>query len=267
MKMKKEPFSSNWIDRFRDNDLNEVEKLLFLEYLKHNSELRREFELDQQFDRLMGDADTLEFLEILKNLPHRKKMMKRRIHRLVAAAAVAGILMFGSVYLLIHGMIKQEMTVTTINEKELYDSGLNIEPSRSFEESPAPEPSVFQKKPGYHAEKQNEDDLYQPLQEYEWLVGAEYRDGALELAFPVPDTTIFLDGSIRFRWHVSSGDKDHVTLIIANNKGKLVHESVFDPDTQGVTVLAKTLGPGLFYWKLIVADNIAGMGKMTIFQL
>jgi hypothetical protein len=175
-----------------------------------------------------------------------------------------GILMFGMAYLLIHRMIKVDMTATTLTKKALYDSNLNIEPYGAIPRAPAPKPELIREKPGYHIGKQNESDLYQPLQEYEWLVGAEYREGVLELAFPSPDTTIFLDGAIRFRWHITSGEDDHVTVIIVNNKGKVVRETKIDRDEQGVSVQAGTLGPGLFYWKLIFADNIAGMGKVTI---
>lgn len=266
MKMKKEQFSSDWIDRFRDNDLNEVEKLLFLEHLKHNPELRREFELDKQFDRLMGDADTLEFLEILKSLPYRKEMVKKRIHRLLTAATIVGFLTFGSGYLLIHQLIKEEPSVTTLNNRELNDTGLNAEPVKFFSGSPDPESGSSREKPRYDSGKPNDDDLYQPLQEYEWLVGAQYRDGTPELAFPAPDTSISLNGSINFRWYLNSGEEDDVSFVIVNNKGKVVRESVFNRDVQGLSIQATTLGPGLFYWKLIVADNIAGMGKMTIFR-
>lgn len=266
MKMKKEPFSSDWIDRFRDNDLNEVEKLLFLDHLKHNPELRREFELDKQFDRLMGDADTLEFLEILKSLPYRKEVVKKRIHRLLTAATIVGFLTFGTAYLLINQLIKEEPAVTILNNREMNDTGLNSEPVNSFTRPPDTESGFLSQKPHYDCGTQNDEDLYQPLQEYEWLVGAEYRDGALELAYPAPDTTISLDGSVNFRWYLTSGEDDDVTFVIVNNKGKVVRETVYKRDAMGLSVQAATLGPGLFYWKLIVADNIAGMGKMTIFR-
>ncbi len=265
MKMKKEQFSSDWIDRFRDNDLSEVEKLLFFEHLKHNPELRREFELDQQFDRLMGDADTLEFLEILKSLPYRKEMIKKRIRRILAAATIVGILMLGSAYMLIHQLIKEETTVATLNKQGLNDTGLTAKPA-NYITKPSPNPEIISKKPRYDQGKRSEADLYQPLQEYEWLVGAQYRDGVLELIFPAPDTAIFLDGTVNFRWHISCGDNDLITFVVVDNKGKVVRETLFERDAQGLSIQAKTLGPGLFYWKLIVADNIAGMGKMTIFR-
>jgi hypothetical protein len=258
--------TSNWIDRYNDDELTESERKLFQEKMKSNSLLRKEQQLDQKLNAFLADKELLDFMEQIRDLPTKSRSALKRLKKILFAASFLSLSFavmifvinyYGSSAFLWH---RTETRRPDANFRQPLGSGQNTTSLQP--ESPEGEkvyPSTCQNLSG-------ETDKYQCLPEFELLVGSIYRGTMLKMVLPDSDSSIGQHGMILFQWEIPEFDEQvSFTIEFVNNKGKKVFESPVLTDTNCYPLYADSLGTGLFYWKILAHEDIIKMGKIAVY--
>jgi hypothetical protein len=103
---------------------------------------------------------------------------------------------------------------------------------------------------------------YEPLPEYELLVGSVTRSHQFSLISPRLNTAIPAESEVQFSWRYGNGP-GQVTIQILDNHGVMISEKHI---SQGRNYCLKTQGllRGLYYWKILLGDDMVLLGKLTI---
>lgn len=255
--------SHNWIDRYIDNDLNEAEKELFDKNLKRNVLLRIELQMDEQLNHFLEDRELIELRQKIQIIASKPYYNFRKFTIRLAAASIVCLFFFGlSYYLLRTDPVKKLQVyeppliasafIRHGNSLNLYEGSgwdsATYEPLTNLELS---SPATTDKK-------------YQYLAEYELLVGAVTRSSWHRVISPVSDLKLSLKDSVTFK---VSGDthQANIQVVMINNQGKNVFLSSIPESKSNLVLQANRLGLGLFYWKVIIDDEIMMVGKISIF--
>ena len=105
---------------------------------------------------------------------------------------------------------------------------------------------------------------YKPMIQFELLVGSVTRSNQFRLIAPATNLQIDAGNPVRFEW--GHQNKAHpVTIALMNNRGALVFETLLlQEDTYIYILKTKTLHKGLYYWKIMIDDEMVIMGKLTL---
>ncbi|MEI6683211.1 MAG: hypothetical protein WCO44_11315 [Bacteroidota bacterium] len=258
--MKDYVMTSDWIDRYNESDLTVVQKKHFQKKMHDDPLLREEVLLDAKINQLLGDEDVLELMDRVRRVSARARQRSRLMKRLLMAASVVCLMATGAIVYFL-------------------EKGPGPPVANMMQQARAPVNQAYQKSiPGSMAgEKGRVQDLsetipagrmpllasnYRPLAEFELLAGSVTRSTQLKLVEPAMNLTVGIGVPVRFKW-IASGDHSLFTVILMNNRGKVVSES---PSVGGDQFLLKTLGlpGGLYYWKIVQDDEWVMIGKLTL---
>ncbi|MEI6433767.1 MAG: hypothetical protein WCP32_02905 [Bacteroidota bacterium] len=256
--------TSNWIDRYNDNDLSESEKQLFRTDLRRNSMLRKELLVDTRLNRFLEDKDTLELMKKIKKIARKPYINRRSLILLLVAASILCLITFGSLYFLLRSDSVKTLLVSEkkIKQEQEKKNGISNAVNRIREGRKIADitPTTRSKIAAIPVNA----DIYQPIVEYELLVGAITRTTMLRVVLPASEVRTKLNLPILFKW---TGEENNapVFIIIINNKGKAVFSSPAIEKNNSYMLEPSKLGIGLFYWKILVNDQIIMVGKIITY--
>jgi len=256
--------TNNWIDRYCDDDLNEIEKQLFRSNLGRNSLLRKEFLVEARLNRFMEDKDTIELMKKIQNIASKPYLKIRRFILYMAAASFLCLVAFGVAYYLMRSNPATMIRVSEKNVKSAQDkrSGIPLSTNRIREEwiieniTPVTRREL--------AARTVSSEYYKPMLEYELLVGAVTRTPSVRVVSPPSEVKTRLNFPIQFKW-AADNNTVPVNISIINNHGKTIFTSPAIVQSQTYILETSQLGIGLFYWKLLFDDEIIMMGKIITF--
>lgn len=260
--------TSNWIDRYNSGDLSDEERSYFEESLKKNPLLIQELRLDTELERFLADKELLKFMYQISDLSSKssKKGVKLKKIRFVAAfLGMVAILATLAEFILIFEI--EPASFRSHNYNVDHTSGyisdgkqaicLKDTRKKSF---PPPE------KIGINPGNRLAENAYTVLPEYELLVGSEFRSGLVNIILPEPEISVKEHDKIFFMWEsIDNETHSAIALVLTNNKGKKLIEIGNQPLSGSLSLPADTLGRGLFYWKILLQDDIVKMGKVAVY--
>lgn len=252
--MKETEITSDWIDRYNDGELSESERIIFEDRMKTSPLLRSEVHVDAALNRLLNDSELLDVLHKINVARGKKRNKGSELSRLVAAACIICLAIFGGTFLLNRdagqpGIFAERSIspapVCNIQRDTCMDTTgtINIAARRSI------------------ALATN----YIPLPEFEPIVGYATRTTLLRVTSPQPKATIPSGGALVFNWE-SMRTPLVVELEILDNRGVKVF-AVHIADGSSYSFATSGLPDGLYYWKILANDDLAMMGKFLIMTL
>jgi hypothetical protein len=243
--------------------MEEHERALFKEQLKSNSLLRTEQKLDARLNEFLADNEKIGFMAKICNLAEKSRNYRKKKAKM-AFAAISFMLVWVLIAIFQLNRIPNHQQVSAIQPDKKNSVS---ESTISF-----PEVKKLSNKELHKQERFFDNDCfplsvdpYRILPEYEILVGSIYRHGDLILTSPCPVSNCNLKDSIVFSWKsMHNHDLSELTIRFTDNRGNQVRQSTLDQSALRFTILAQTLGPGLFYWKILVNEELTGVGKVSI---
>jgi hypothetical protein len=255
--------TNNWIDRYSDNDLSESERQLFQLNLQRNSLLRKELLIDVRLNQFLEDPDTIELMYKIRNITRKPYLAHLKDIRIMAAASVFCLIFLGVSYLIINrdpGDFNRVDDNSKYKENQIpEETGNPVVTFRELKKNSSATPvsrRILALKPVAH-------DLFTPITEYESLVGAVTRSSGVLVSSPLPELKTHLNLSVPFVWEGSIAS-DTVSIVIINNHGTSVQTSQHPGNIQKYLLETDKLGRGLFYWKILVNDELIVMGRIII---
>ena len=100
--MKDTEITSDWVDRYNDNELSENEKALFQNLMQNNPLLRTEVLIDAHLNRFFMDQDAMDLMEKVRSVTLRIEHGSRSMNYLTVAASVLCLIIFGAIGYLMH---------------------------------------------------------------------------------------------------------------------------------------------------------------------
>ncbi len=255
--------TSNWMDRYIDGDLSESERQLFQLNLRRNSLLRKELLLDAQLNRFMEDTETIELMRKIRKITDKPGLVNRKYTIAMIAASVFCLIVFGASYLLLRQDPSDSLLVyqkNMVQENYIPDGPRSVvQKIRDVRKIPKVSLGYSQKlalRPGM-------DDNFTPMVEYEPLVGAVTRSSGIVVISPEPEVKTYLNHAVPFEWGGLIAS-DSVNIVIVNNKGTSVLSSSLSAQSRKYLLETGKTGRGLFYWKVLVNDEIIMMGRIIV---
>jgi hypothetical protein len=254
--------TSDWIDRYNEDELSESEKLLFQERMLCNPLLRSEVYIDSCLNQLLADEDVLDLMMKIRSASRKNSNGTRRLNCLRVAASILCFALIGGVFYLVRTNMATD-TTGSLHQKNQPDQPC------AGESTSVNGPSDFEK-PGHNISvpfsiTANHDlvaKAFVPLSEFELLIGAVTRSYPFKLISPLMNDSIDAGAEVPFAWQ----EIDHVlpvSIIIMNNKGIPVYEISLD-HASSFQLQTKDFREGLYYWKIMMNDDMVLMGKLTI---
>jgi hypothetical protein len=262
--MMEHEITCDWIDRYNENELDETEKALFQELMLANPLLRNEVEIDACLNRFLGDAELLDLMKKISSVTKKKNRSGEPMHLLLIAACVLSLAVTGCIFYLI-------MSGTgTTNLSEMQDKK-NVQSGNKNGTDDLHYSSEFQKHPYNNSRPVHKfknlsllTKNFEPLAQFELLIGSVTRSDQFILIKPNLDVCIAAGTEVPFAWRYADTTVI-LTLIILDNKGTMVAEIPLHP-ARSYTFMTKGFTEGLYYWKIMAADEMVRMGKLTIYQ-
>jgi len=101
LNMKDIEITSEWIDRYNENDLNEDEKVLFRKRMENNPLLRTEVHIDACLNELYQDDGTLDLIKKIKNINKKTDRDEGLLWYMLIAASFLYLIAFGTMMSLV----------------------------------------------------------------------------------------------------------------------------------------------------------------------
>lgn len=254
-----------WIDRFNRKELNDEELEKFLQWMEEDPQLKKEVMLDKELNSILDDQD---ILDLRKKILSRKKKNELLRKRFLLAAAV--IVMLAALFVLYQFVLK-EMSVYMKENKDMLAQDTTIlqetdstGTKMSVRRNDNNNPETLTEKSGNLTNRENTRELYasnyEPFPPFESLVETVTRAGYFKLTGP--RGIFFIKNSyVRFSWETNLSQT--LNLKILNNKGLAVREASLPQDGKWLLNIAG-LKPGLYYFKILMSDEIIYFGKFEL---
>jgi len=260
--MKKNEISSDWIDRFNNNELDEYEKAIFEERMNDNPLLRSEVYLDARLNRFLMDGDVIDLMTKIKSASRRNEKGGRVMNTLMIAASVWFFAMIGGLFYFLG-------THTTPTGLSAISHPGEFERKKENESGRPGHTSEFQYS-GDHGSILLKDEShkglvianFKPLAGFELLIGSAMRAGGFKLLSPGVILSIPGGTEVMFAWRCVD-QHEPLSLSVLDNQGRMVSEIQFD-HTGKYFLETKGFREGLYYWKILSGDDLMVMGKFTI---
>jgi hypothetical protein len=247
---------SEWICRYNEGDLHGDELKAFLQMAGSDRELWREVILDRKMNELLKDTDLVEFRKSMirarNSYPHQAKYQV-----LMIAASLLVLVTTCTIFICVSrpGPVRHAFAFRSPGY---------------WESSKLPGETIPTHSPIRHGPVCSRDHpagrtaaslAYVPMARMEQLCGESVRAGGITIISPDTDEKYRRNDTIRFEWR--SGQEDEFSLEIVNNKGNIV--ASLEPVKSTLREFnARSLSPGLYYWKLFDHDNLVYTGKFRI---
>lgn len=246
--------TSDWIDRYHDDDLNEIEKAIFMERLKSSPILRSEVKIDASLNRFLMDGEVMDLMAKVRIVATRNRRAGMRTTLLLMAAAVLCLVLTGGLFYL----LQHKQPAAYLTEKPPLPKLLPTQ-----ETCHDTTVSKFRKTRNDHVDILAK--RYIPLAEFELLCGSVTRSHLLNMVTPPPNTAFQSGTRLLFSWKFCT-EMVPVSLIIIDNQGNQVSEVTVDQTTRYL-LHTGSMDCGLYYWKIIVDDDLIQLGKFAIYKV
>ena len=261
--MKDFEITSDWTDRYNDDELDELEKSFFQQQMLNNPMLRAEVYIDARLNRLFSDEDVLELMQKVQSVTKKHNQNSGMMSYLLIAATVISLIVLGAILFLVEKRpvslpaYARQQNIPPV-KKQTHDifSGNNLKSTQPSKENTSVNPREISGT-ALLAEK------YKPLAEFELLVGSVTRSTQIRLITPAAKIQIQTGIPVRFSW-ISQNNQHPVSIVIMNNLGNLIFEV---PSLLASEYVLQTnmLSQGLYYWKIMDEDELVIMGKLTLY--
>ena len=253
--------TSDWIDRYNENELDENERAIFCDRMRVNPLLRSEVNIDASLTRFLQDDELMDLMKKVGSASRRKEHSNRLMNPLLIAASVLALLMIGGMWYLVRTKAITSMTVA--------NHAIQIGPKQDgrsysrnfvneFQHAGLPIPMPLHQ-PVRH-------DLlaasYTPLAEFELLIGSVTRSNQFKLTSPQVEVSIPAGTEVLFTWRYYD-EIVPVFIVILNNAGMPVCEIPLE-NASSYRLKTNSFRQGLYYWKIISDDDLVVMGKFTL---
>ncbi|MCX6305843.1 MAG: hypothetical protein NT040_12840 [Bacteroidetes bacterium] len=262
--MKEYIVTSDWIDRYHNDELDEEEKAVFEQQMLDNPLLRSEVFIDAGLERFLMDAEVLDLMKKLNAASRRNAQGVKWKSMLLMAASVLCLAMTAGLYYVIRSRTVVTGTSAILHENRVYHAKENrpgiCDAGNSTRHRGGDVPFLPFKwvQPGNHAEN------FEPLDEFELLAGSVTRSGQINLVSPGMNDTVPAGSEVLFAWR-NYDLSASLSIIIMNNRGELLsgiplhHASSYLLNTKGFM-------EGLYYWKIVADEDLVLMGRLTILK-
>ncbi|MDP1622321.1 MAG: hypothetical protein Q8M08_08270 [Bacteroidales bacterium] len=252
----------DWIDRYNNDELNENEKAIFEERMGTNHLLRSEVHLDDCLNRFLMDEGLLDLMKKISSSSQKNQSRGSWWKPMLIAATLLCLTVMGGLFYLLQtnpGTIRQ--CVVSRTDQPLREH--EVEPEKLTPLTDFQNPLVRDQIPHNMAKHMFLlAEAFQPLTEFDLLIGSVTRSDYFKLITPDPVLSIPAGTRVLFSWTYDERSEP-VSIILMNNKGIPVFEM---PLTKKDTFVLNTgdFLPGLYYWKILAGDDLVLMGKLTI---
>jgi hypothetical protein len=251
----------DWIDRYNNNELNESELVVFLEWMKASPILRSEVSLDASLTRFLQDAEVIDLMNKVKAVSQQKSNGSPLMNFLLVAASLLCLALIGGLFY--HLDTKKRSAESSAGPFVRQPN--HIKPEKDGDKETY---NIGQK---YHQESWRKTgyvkpvlmaDNYKPMPELELLSGSVTRSGQFVLVSPKVDLAVPAGTTVLFSWRYS--DKEAAVLfVIMDNAGNQLSRQRMN-NSGSFILKTKGLGEGLYYWKILANEDLVIMGKLTI---
>ncbi|MCX6267032.1 MAG: hypothetical protein NTW16_06700 [Bacteroidetes bacterium] len=252
----------DWIDRYNEDELDEFEKAVFQKQMLVNPLLRSEVYIDASLNRFLLDGEIIDLIGKVHSVSHRNAGDRGRMTYLLIAASVLCLVMIGGLFYLL-----------TSGSYERNPPAIQIESHLSRRKADGPDKSTglekFRKPETYTAmSRQKPRHLslaaknFQPMEEFELLVGSVTRSNPFKLISPKVNISITAGAEVLFSWQCCTV-AEPIYLTILNNRGIPVLETPFVYSCY-YRLNTKWFSEGVYYWKIMSDEEMLLMGKLTI---
>jgi hypothetical protein len=259
--MKELKITSDWIDRYNEDELDAPERDFFQQRMLQNPLLRTEVRLDAQLNRFLRDKDILDLMKKVQSVTRKANRSSGLMNYLLIAASVLFMIMAGSIYYLVE--IKPVSHQTGVRQQVAHSPKKQVPGHADKGKQDVKPVTEVNPMPREISGSNLLAENFKPMAEFERLVGSVTRSGQIRLATPAARTKIEAGIPVRFSW-ISGNTRQPVTIVLMNNRGKLVFES---PSLYAASMVIETKGlpKGLYYWKIMYIDELVMIGKITLY--
>jgi len=254
--------TNEWIDRYNEDDLNEQEKDHFRKRLQVSPILRTEVHLDACLSELYRDRETLDLMKKIHAVSQKKEHSGGTLRLLLLAASLLFLIVFGAIIYLVQLNPDDYHVVRNRHhtDKET-EQGQSVVPS-DFNDIPAGAKQITALN---HSEMSPTKQLamnYKPLADFELLVGTVTRSAYLKLVAPPNNIVIPTGKDILYEWRYQKRPVP-VSIMVFDNTGRFVFGT---PAllTSSYSIATKDWPGGVYYWKMIMDEDMIFMGKITL---
>ena len=254
--------TNEWIDRYNEGALNEQEKDHFLKRLHASPILRTEVHIDACLSELYRDKETLDLMKKIHAVSQRTKNSGGTLRMLFLAASLLFLIVFGAIIYLVQ---LDPADCVVVRNKQKTDKGTGKGQSvipADFKDMPVGAKQVFTAIVHEMPRSRQLALNYKPLADFELLVGSVTRCAHLKLIAP-PNNFIIPSGkSILFQWSYQKGQVP-VSIRVYDNTGSFVFGTPALV-TSSYSMATKDWPGGVYYWKMIMDEDMIFMGKITL---
>jgi hypothetical protein len=260
--MKEPEITCDWIDRYNDHELDGTEMAIFQKRLQSNPLLRSEVHIDACLNRFLMDDEVIDLMNKLNTSARRKPDNSRLLNTFLIAASVLCLAMIGGLfYLLRTNQVTTTMQIHQHTNEPGYRQGHVADMLKFTFSGPDPLNNALLSCAKATRRGLNVKD-FTLLPEFELLIGSVTRSSRFKLISPDVNITVFKGTEVLFDW--SDDEKTGpVCIVMMNNRGMAVSDI---PVAQAGSFVLSTnwFREGLYYWKIMMGDDLVLMGKITI---
>ncbi len=260
--MNKMEITSEWIDRFNEGELNEQEKDHFRKRLQKSPILRTEVHLDACLSELYRDKETLDLMKKIQAASKKTENSGGTLRMLLLAASLLLLMVFGAIiYLVQLDPADCQVVINKHNTDKVTGQGQSVI-NADIKDVTAGSKQIF---PTTRSEMAHPGQLalhYKPLADYELLIGSVTRSAHLKLIAPPNNLVIPSGKDIQFEWMYQKRPVP-VSIMVYNNTGRFVFGT---PAllTSSYSMTTKDWPGGVYYWKMIMDEDMIFIGKITL---
>ena len=251
--MNKPEITGDWVDRYNEDDLSEGEKLVFEQRMRADPLLRSEVFLDARLEHFLHDGEALDLMRKVRSVTSRRPRGGGIMHLLLMAATLLCLLAVGGIFYYYNAaknrayrFALQDADCVPVRAKAMPDS------LRDSCNGPFPETK------GWVAKN------FTPLPELELLAGSVTRSHVLKMVLPHANAAFPPGAGVQFEWSYCSREVP-VYIVILDNRG--IRNREIQVTGRAFHLQADDLAEGLYYWKIMVEDELAAMGKFIILEV
>ena len=259
-----------WISRFYAGTLNKHERRLLIQYISDRSSNRHRDSVDYEIESFLADRELIEFRQNVARICKRYRTDSGAKPRYFSAWLVAASLMLllatGITLLLMMNAspfifrpgISNAMLSQAEYESDKKADQWNLQ-SPSWKDRGViiarHEYGVMDQK---NAAYQNN---FIPNPYMESLVGVIMRSGQSTLFSPPRESFVSQGDKVRFEWKRGNGE---VALIELTTNQGVCFLSKTVKTASGLSISTKDWEPGVYYWRLVVDDQLVTVGKIWL---
>ena len=252
---------SDLIDRYNSGELNESERADFLARLQTDPELRVQVSIDRTVTKMLEKKELLKFMEKISKIRGEDYLRHNRTNRVLMAASILLLLSIGLFTLFFYewGYKDNQNNRGFTWKRDARPVNLNLslldQADRYQRFTPAPRGIMHRNTLLANA--------FQPLVEYELLVGSATRSESFQLLSPKTRISMPKNSVVSFQWKTAT-EWLPITLEVIDNQGISVRGPV--PVQGGCYQLTTDdLGTGLFYWRITSDEGLILMGNLILY--